>query len=50
MICIVLKEEQIINLLNVFGNKVSLKFEWCIGISLFCFEILYELDQVDEIN
>ncbi|GAB1155798.1 MULTISPECIES: MarR family winged helix-turn-helix transcriptional regulator [Paenibacillus] len=47
---IVSKEEQIINLLNALGNKVSPKFERCTGISSSRFEILYELDQVDEIN
>ncbi|KQY88169.1 MULTISPECIES: MarR family winged helix-turn-helix transcriptional regulator [Paenibacillus] len=44
------KEEQIINLLNVLGNKISPKFERCTGISSSRFEILHELDQVDEIN
>ncbi|MCZ1267574.1 MULTISPECIES: MarR family winged helix-turn-helix transcriptional regulator [Paenibacillus] len=44
------KEEQIINLLNGLGNKISPKFERCTGISSSRFEILHELDQVDEIN
>ncbi|RUT29615.1 MarR family transcriptional regulator [Paenibacillus zeisoli] len=50
MTCNVTKEEQIITLLNALGNKISPKFERCTGISSSRFEILHQLDQVEEIN
>ncbi|USB32310.1 MarR family transcriptional regulator [Paenibacillus sp. YPG26] len=50
MTCIHSKEEQIINLLNALGNKISPKFERCTGISSSRFEILHQLDRIPEIN
>lgn len=47
---IVSKEELILTLLNGLGNKISPKFERCTGISSSRFEILCQLNLVDEIN